>query len=85
VEYLQSRFRYAIDTAENETCHVDDRRGNEGVPIQLAQCWFTVLAISNAKILISLYFFRIKYTEAILSNRTRKLLPFEITKMLVRK
>ena len=24
--------------------------GNESVPIQLAQCWFTELAISNAKI-----------------------------------
>jgi len=27
--------------------------------------------------------FRIKYTEAILSNITWKLLPFEITKMLI--
>jgi len=29
------------------------------------------------------YIFRIKYTEAILSNSTRKLLWFEITKMLM--
>jgi len=37
------------------------------------------MAISNAKILIH---FQIKYTEAILSNSTRKLLWFEIAKML---
>ena len=29
------------------------------------------------------YIFQIKYTEAILSNSTRKLLWFEITKMLI--
>jgi len=29
------------------------------------------------------YIFQIKYTEAILSNNTRKLLWFEITKMLI--
>jgi len=49
------------------------------VPIELAQCWFPGLAISNAKI----YFFQIKYTETILSNNTRKLLWFEIAKMLI--
>jgi len=38
------------------------------------------LAISNAKILI---YFSKKYTEAILLNSTRKLLRFEITKMLI--
>jgi len=54
--------------------------GNESVPIQLAQCWFPGLTISNAKIYI---FFQIKYTEAILSNSTRKLLWFEISKMLI--
>jgi len=57
------------------------RTGNESVPIQLAQRSFPRLAISNAKILI--YFFRKKYTEAIFSNSTRKLLWFEITKMLI--
>jgi len=36
--------------------------GNGSVPIQLAQCRFPELAISNAKILI--YFFQINYTEA---------------------
>jgi len=36
---------------------------NESVPIQLAQCWFPGLAISNAK--IEIYFSEIKYTEAI--------------------
>jgi len=35
---------------------------NESVPIQLAQCRFAGLAISNDKILI---FFRIKYVEEI--------------------
>ena len=48
------------------------------MPIQLAQCWFRALAIYNANIS------KIKYraTEAILSNGTRKLLWFEISKML---
>jgi len=46
----------------------------------LAQCWFPGLAISNAKILV---YFQIKYTEAALSNSTRKVLWFEITKMLI--
>jgi len=55
---------------------------NKSAPIQLAQCWFPGLAISIAKILI---FFQIKYTEAVLSNSTRKLLWFEITKMLINK
>ena len=53
-------------------------QGNESAPIQLAQCWFPGLAISNAK--ISIYF---SNTEAILSNSTRKLLWFEITKMRI--
>jgi len=52
--------------------------GIESVPIQLAQCWFPGLAISNAKIW---RYFSKKYTEAILSNSTRKLSRFEITKM----
>ena len=51
------------------------------MPIQVAQCRFPGLAISNAKILI--YFFQIKYTEAISSNSTRRLLWFEITKILI--
>jgi len=46
----------------------------------MAQHWFPGLAISNAKISIH---FPIKYAEAILSNSTRKLLWFEITKMLI--
>jgi len=48
--------------------------GNESLPIQLWQRWFPGLAISNAKI----YIFQIKYTKAILSNSTRKLLWLEI-------
>jgi len=52
--------------------------GNESVPIQMAQCRFSGLARSNAKILI---FFQTKHAEAILSNSTRKLLWFEITEM----
>jgi len=43
--------------------------GNEGVPIQLAQCRFTGLAINiNAKMVKNKYIFQIKYTEAILSE-----------------
>jgi len=53
---------------------------NESVPVQLAQCWFHALATSNIK--IKIYFFRIEYAEAILSNSTRKRLRFEIDKML---
>jgi len=48
------------------------------VPVQLAQCWFPRLAISMLKYK---YIYQIKYTEAILSNSTRKLLWFEISKM----
>ena len=39
--------RTAIQRTDNEA-----NIGNESVPIQLAQCWFPGLAISNAKILI---------------------------------
>jgi len=39
--------------------------GNDTVPIQLAQCRFSGLAISNAKNI-----FQIKYTKAILPNST---------------
>jgi len=52
--------------------------GNESVPMQLAQCRFHGLVISNAEILI--YFSNRIYTEATLSNSTRKLLWFEISK-----
>jgi len=46
----------------------------------LAQCWFRGLAcIPNAKYN---YIFQIKYTEAMLSNSTRRLLWFEIANML---
>jgi len=55
--------------------------GNENAPIQLAQCRFPGLAISNVEILI--YIFQIKYTEAILSNSTRKPLWLEISKTLI--
>jgi len=46
------------------------------VPIQLAQCRFPGLAISNAKILI---YFSNKYTEEILSKSTWNLLRSENT------
>jgi len=48
---------------------------DESAPIQLAQCCFPGLAISNVKIL-KYIFFQIKYTEALSSNSTRKLLWF---------
>jgi len=54
--------------------------GTESVPIQLAQCWFPKLADGHFQYE---YIFEIKYTEVILSNSTRKLLWFEITKMLI--
>ena len=50
------------------------------MPIQLAQCRFPGLAIPVLKYK---YIFLIKYTEAILSDSTRKLLRFEISKMLI--
>ena len=50
------------------------------MPIELVQGQFPGLVISNAKIQIR---FQIIYTEAILSNSTRKLLWFEISKMLI--
>jgi len=65
--YTQSRLNISVAA------------GNESVPIQLAQCRFTGLAISSAKIQMH---FPIKYTEVTLLNSTRKLLWFEITKML---
>jgi len=60
---------------------VAENIGNESAPIQLTQCRFPALAISNAK--ISIYIFRIEHTEAILANSTRKLLWFEITTLLM--
>ena len=51
---------------------------NDSVPIQLAQCPFPGLAISDA-----IHFLKIKYMEAILSNSTRSLLWFEITRILI--
>jgi len=57
--------------------------GNESVPIQLAQCWFPGRNLSNAKLGLLIYFFQIKYTEAVLSNNIRKLSLFEIIKMLI--
>ena len=44
-------------------CHNGRTIGNKSVQIQLAQCWFPGLAISNAKIYI--YMLNGKYTEAI--------------------
>ena len=58
--------------------------GNESVPIQLAQCRFPGLAISNAKILIGLYFSRkINGRNHFHQTALENLLWFEITKMLL--
>jgi len=54
--------------------------GNESVPIQWALCWFPGLAISDAKILINL---SNKIYGNNFSYSTRKLLWFEITRMLI--
>ena len=53
--------------------------GNESEPIQLAQCCFPGLAISNAKIFLILFLIYI----FLLIDSTRKPLWFEITKMLI--
>jgi len=52
--------------------------GNKSVPIQLAQCWSLGWPFPMHK-----YISQIKYMEGILSNSARKLLWFEITKMLI--
>jgi len=78
VHNLRFVFRPSLNIVSNDMCN----EGNECEPIQLAQCRFPGMAISSAKILI-LYVFYILYTEAILLNSTRKLLWFEITKMLI--
>ena len=56
--------------------HICQPIGNESVPIQLAQCWFPGLAISNAKLLI--YF-----SNKIYESNFIKLLRLEITKTLI--
>jgi len=50
--------------------------GNESVPIRSAQCWPFPMQEYE-------YIFQMKYAEEILPNSTRKLLWFEITKMLI--
>jgi len=58
---------------------VAQQTANESVPIQLAQCRFPRWPFPMLKYK---FIFQIKYTVAILSNSTRKLLWFEITKMI---
>ena len=53
---------------------------NESVPIQLAQCPFPRLAFPMLKYK---YILQIKYTAAISTNSTRKLLWFEFATMLI--
>jgi len=43
-------FMCTLPVAEARFSSDDNAIGNESVPIQLAQCWFHALAISNAKI-----------------------------------
>jgi len=50
------------------------------VPIQLTQCCFPGWPLP---ILKHKYIFQTKYTKAVLSNNTLKLLSFEISKMLI--
>jgi len=54
--------------------------GNASVPIELTQCCSTGWPFPMLKCKC---IFEIKYTESIVSNNTRKLLRFEITKMLI--
>jgi len=69
-----SDFRFDICVAQSRILRF--YTGNESAPIQLAQCRFPGLAISSAKILI---YFQIIYTEAILSNSTRKLYDYGLS------
>jgi len=46
----------AGDFVSPTVCSVLQLIGNEGVPIQLAQCWLPGLAISDAKIYRPIYF-----------------------------
>jgi len=55
--------------------------GNESVPIQLAQCWFPELAISSAKNINTSFEYNIR--KQFYQTAPRKLLCFEITKMLI--
>ena len=59
---------------------IRDAIGNESAPIQLAQCRFPVLAISNAKILI--YFFSKKIYGSNFVKQPRKLLWLESFRVL---
>ena len=70
-----------VIAGDETTVHNCRSTANENVPIQLTQCRLPGLAISTANIYI--YIFSNKYTEAILSNSARKLLRFEINKMLI--
>ena len=75
-------FSGGVSSARNESTKLQhfDTTENGSVPIQLALCWFPGLDISMLKFK---YVLQIKYTEAFLSNTTRKLLWFEISKMLI--
>jgi len=59
---------------------ISETIANKSVSIQLAQGWFFGWLIPMLKYK---YIFQIKYTEAILSNGTRKLLLFEISQMVI--
>jgi len=78
--YKKCQTKLGLQYVNNAPVRKVVSQDNESVPIQLAQCCFFWLAISRAK--KNKYIFPMKYTEAILSNGTRKLLWFEITKML---
>ena len=54
--------------------------GNESVPIQLSQCWFFGLAISNAKLLI--YSSTKIYENNFIKQRSETAV-FEISKMVI--
>ena len=65
VVVAEAKYHSQLSTTDEQVCsHVYNFIGNESVPIQLAQCWFPGLDISNAK--LEIFFFQIIYTEAIL-------------------
>ena len=82
VRRLHDHVRHLVrlDAVKTTRTRTDEAIRNERVPTQPAQ-WASLGWPFPAR--KYKYIFQIKYTEAILSNSTRKLLSFEIAKMLI--
>ena len=73
----KSSVEHAHKFGEDWTCDFGNmlvvrHTGDESVPIQLAQCWFPGLAISNAK--IEIYFSNKIHRSNFIKQHSRKLL-----------